>query len=223
MQPLKSEATNPVHPNPWWVARVPATGSFSRLYVYTEKHTECLRHLRKIALWKKEDEEEENRRDEEEAARTRVVCNVRTVYALPSVFSRPFLRLLTWVFHPFFTSSVASSFLFCFLISFLVSERVATYTSQTHEHFYTLICLCYKRYETNNVGKYDRSNDRPKLAMLAIKIGPMIDRGLDDNCGPILACYIGPKITPDYRPRIAARVKPTTFLIYIDMSNDNEI
>ena len=34
--------------------------------------------------------------------------------------------------------------------------------------------------------------------MLAIDIGPMIDRGLDDNCGPISACYIGPKIAPDY-------------------------
>ena len=39
-------------------------------------------------------------------------------------------------------------------------------------------------------------------------IGPMDDRGLDDNCGPILAFYIGPKIAPDYRPRITARVKP---------------
>ena len=43
--------------------------------------------------------------------------------------------------------------------------------------------------------------------MLAIDIGPMIDRGLDDNCGPTLACYIGLKIALDYRPRIAARVK----------------
>ena len=32
--------------------------------------------------------------------------------------------------------------------------------------------------------------------ILAIDIGPMIDR-LDDNCGPILACYISPKIAPD--------------------------
>ena len=47
--------------------------------------------------------------------------------------------------------------------------------------------------------------------MLAIGIGPMIDRGLDDNCGPILACYIGPKIAPDDRPRITARVKPIPF------------
>ena len=42
---------------------------------------------------------------------------------------------------------------------------------------------------TTHVGKYDRADDRPKLAMLAanvaIDIGPMIDRGLDDNCGPI--------------------------------------
>ena len=33
--------------------------------------------------------------------------------------------------------------------------------------------------------------------MLAIDIGPMIDRALDDNCGPVLACYIGPQIAPD--------------------------
>ena len=39
----------------------------------------------------------------------------------------------------------------------------------------------------SHVGKYDRADDRPKLAMLAIDIGPMIDRGLDDNCEPILA------------------------------------
>ena len=33
--------------------------------------------------------------------------------------------------------------------------------------------------------------------MLAIDIGRMIDRVLDDNCGPILGYYIGPKIAPD--------------------------
>ena len=49
--------------------------------------------------------------------------------------------------------------------------------------------------------------------MLAIEIGPMIDRGLDDNCGTILACYIGSKIAPDDRPRIIARVEPMTFQI----------
>ena len=59
--------------------------------------------------------------------------------------------------------------------------------------------------------------------MLAIDIGPMINRGLDDNCGPILACYIGPKITPNDRPRITARVKPITFQIYYDINNDNKI
>ena len=59
--------------------------------------------------------------------------------------------------------------------------------------------------------------------MLAIYIGPMIDRGLDDNCGPILACYIGSKIAPDDRPRITARVKPTIFQIYKDINNDNKI
>ena len=50
--------------------------------------------------------------------------------------------------------------------------------------------------------------------MLAIDIGLMIDRGLGDKCGPLLACYIGPKIAPDDRPRITARVKPMAFQIY---------
>ena len=59
--------------------------------------------------------------------------------------------------------------------------------------------------------------------MLAIDIGPMIDRGLDDNCGPTLACYIDPKIAPDDGPRITARVKPMTFQIYNDINNDNKI
>ena len=59
--------------------------------------------------------------------------------------------------------------------------------------------------------------------MLAIDIGPIIDRGLDDNCGPILACYIGPKIAPDDGPRITARVKPTTLQIYNNINNDNKI
>ena len=59
--------------------------------------------------------------------------------------------------------------------------------------------------------------------MLAIDIGPMIDGGLDDNCGPILACYIGPKIVPDDRPRITARVNPMIFQIYNNSNNDNKI
>ena len=59
--------------------------------------------------------------------------------------------------------------------------------------------------------------------MLAIDIVPIIDRGLDDNYRPILACYIGPKIAPDDRPRIIARVKPMSFQIYNDINNDNEI
>ena len=59
--------------------------------------------------------------------------------------------------------------------------------------------------------------------MLAIDIGPMIDRGLADNFGPILACYIRPKIARDDRPRITARVKPTIFQIYNDINNDNKI
>ena len=59
--------------------------------------------------------------------------------------------------------------------------------------------------------------------MLAIDIGPMIDRGLDDNYGPILACYIGPEIPPDDRPRITAKFKPITFQIYNDINHDNKI
>ena len=59
--------------------------------------------------------------------------------------------------------------------------------------------------------------------MLAIDIGPMTDRGSDDNCGPILACYIGPKIAPDDRPRITVGVKPMTFQIFNDINNDNKI
>ena len=59
--------------------------------------------------------------------------------------------------------------------------------------------------------------------MLAIDIGPMIDRNLNDNGEPILGCYIGPKIAPDDRPRITARVKPMTFQIYYDINNDNKI
>ena len=59
--------------------------------------------------------------------------------------------------------------------------------------------------------------------MFAIDIGPMIDRGLDDNCGPILACYIGPKIAPDDRPKIPARFKSMIFQIYNDINNDNKI
>ena len=59
--------------------------------------------------------------------------------------------------------------------------------------------------------------------MLTIGIGPMIDRGLDDNWGPILAFYIGPKIAPNDRPRFTARVKPMIFKIYNDINNDNKI
>ena len=74
-----------------------------------------------------------------------------------------------------------------------------------------------------HVGKYDRVDDQPKLAMLAIDIGPMIDRGLDDNYGPVLACYIGRKIAPDDRPRITARVKLMTFQTHNEINNDNKI
>ena len=47
--------------------------------------------------------------------------------------------------------------------------------------------------------------------ILAIDIEPMTDQALDDNCWPIFAYYVGPKIAPDYRPKITATVKPTTF------------
>ena len=60
-------------------------------------------------------------------------------------------------------------------------------------------------------------------SLLAIDSVPMIDRGLDDNCGPILAYYIGPKIAPDNGPRITARVEPMVFQIYNDINNDNKI
>ena len=59
-------------------------------------------------------------------------------------------------------------------------------------------------YAWSYAGKYELANDRPKLAMLAANVGY---RYWTD----ILACYIGFKIAPDYRPRITARVKPTTF------------
>ena len=59
--------------------------------------------------------------------------------------------------------------------------------------------------------------------LMAIDIRPMIDRGLNDNCGNILACYIGPKIATDDRPIITARVKPMIFQIYNDINNDNKI
>ena len=56
---------------------------------------------------------------------------------------------------------------------------------------------CTLLVSVSHVGKYKRADDQPKLAMLAIDIGPMIDRGLHDNCGSILTLYIGPKIAPD--------------------------
>ena len=92
---------------------------------------------------------------------------------------------------------------------------------------YVIIRGVYHDHHTH-VGKYDRADVRPKLTMLTANvgywyIGPMIDRGLDVNCGRILACYIGPKIAPNDRPRITARVKPMTFKIYNDINNDNKI
>ena len=59
--------------------------------------------------------------------------------------------------------------------------------------------------------------------MLAVDIGPMTDRDLDDDCGSILACYVRLEIAPDDRPRITARVKPMIFQIYNDINNDNKI
>ena len=56
--------------------------------------------------------------------------------------------------------------------------------------------------------------------MLAIDIGPIIDWGLDDHCKPMLACYVGPKVAPDFRSKITARVKPTIFQIYNNINND---
>ena len=67
----------------------------------------------------------------------------------------------------------------------------------------------------------------PSLQCWLFDIRPMIDRGLHDSYGPILACYIDPKIAPDDRPRITARVKPIglffKFQIYNDINNDNKI
>ena len=85
----------------------------------------------------------------------------------------------------------------------------------------------YNHMALSHVEKYDRADDRPssqcRQPMLAIDIGPMIDRGLDDNCRPILACYIGPKIAPDERLRITVRVKPMIVQIYNNINNDTKI
>ena len=61
------------------------------------------------------------------------------------------------------------------------------------------------------IGSMIGPSSQCRQPILAIDIGRMIDRGLDDNCGPILACYI------------AARVKPMIFQIYNDINNDNKI
>ena len=73
------------------------------------------------------------------------------------------------------------------------------------------------------IGPMIGSSSQYWQTMLAIYIEPMIDRGLDDNCGPILACYIGAQIALNDRPRITARVKQMIFLIYDDINNDNKI
>ena len=56
----------------------------------------------------------------------------------------------------------------------------------------------YKK--STHVGKYDPADDRPKLAILAANTGyrPMIDRDLDDNCGPIVywLVILAPKSLP---------------------------
>ena len=60
---------------------------------------------------------------------------------------------------------------------------------------------------------------------MAVNVGYRywIYRGLDDNCGPILACYIGLEITPGDRSRITAKVKPMIIQIYNNIINDNKI
>ena len=65
-----------------------------------------------------------------------------------------------------------------------------------------MLALCVP----SHVGKYDRANGQPELAMLAIDIGPIIDRGLDDNCGPILAYYI--VLAPRSLPIIGRELLP---------------
>ena len=75
----------------------------------------------------------------------------------------------------------------------------------------------------SHVGKYDRANDRPKLAMLAANLRYHYWTDDRSRLEWWLRVYIGPKIAPDYRPRITARVKPTNFQIYNDINNENRI
>ena len=59
--------------------------------------------------------------------------------------------------------------------------------------------------------------------MLAIDIGPIIDRGLDDNCETVLAFVI---VAPKSLPMIGREslpIKPMIVQIYNDINNDNKI
>ena len=53
--------------------------------------------------------------------------------------------------------------------------------------------------------------------MLAINIGPMIDRGLDDNCGPILAPKSLPIIDRKLLPSQLSR-RPFKLIIILIMT-----
>ena len=73
-------------------------------------------------------------------------------------------------------------------------------TQQASPWLYRRVGLQMDLGALSHVGKYDRADDRPKLAMLAANVGY---RYSTDDCEPILAFYIGPKIAPDDRPRIS--------------------
>ena len=56
--------------------------------------------------------------------------------------------------------------------------------------------------------------------MLAIDIGPMIDRGLDDNCGPILVYYVSSKSLPIIREELLPELsrRPFKFTLILIMT-----
>ena len=60
----------------------------------------------------------------------------------------------------------------------------------------------------------------PRQPMLAIAIGPMIDRSLDDNCGLILAFILAPKALPiigrESLPELSRR--PFKFIMILIMT-----
>ena len=47
--------------------------------------------------------------------------------------------------------------------------------------------------------------------MLAIDIGPMIDRGLDDNCGTLLGYHIDPETLPSIGRELLPELSPRSF------------